>query len=81
MYFALASTVSTVNIPISKYILKGSCTRKLFVALSMYILLVSMKKKTYQPKLSQKVNIFIFKIRYNVGMAAPGHVAEDSTAH
>ena len=31
-------------------------------------------------KLSQKVHFMIFKIRYNVGKAAPGHVAEDSMA-
>ena len=33
-------------------------------------------KWIYQPKLQ----FMIFKIRYNVGMAAPGHVAKDSTA-
>ena len=38
------------------------------------------KKLIYQPELSKKVHFIIFKIRYNVGMAAPGHVAEDSTA-
>ena len=49
----------------------------------MYTLLVSMKlekKLIYQPKLSQKVQFRIFKIGYKVSMAAPGHVAEHSTA-
>ena len=36
--------------------------------------------KTIKAKLSQKVHFNMFKIIYNVGMAAPGHVAEDSSA-
>ena len=38
------------------------------------------EEKSYQPRLSPKMHFMKFKMNYNIGMAAPGQVAANSTS-